>query len=96
MSDGGPASSPLGEGPASPWSVPDFRWLWIGRLAAVLGIQIQSSDIRSSCRWRCQAITAYSSQHFHFFFSLLQACLSPGGIIYDPGRKTNGIFHLDP
>ena len=45
MSDGGPASSPLGEGPASPWSVPDFRWLWIGRLSAVLGIQIQSSAL---------------------------------------------------
>lgn len=45
MSDEGPASSPLTEGPTSPWSVPDFRWLWLGRLAAVLGIQIQSSAL---------------------------------------------------
>ncbi|HAJ03487.1 MAG TPA: MFS transporter, partial [Brevundimonas sp.] len=45
MSDDRPNASPLSEGPTSPWSVPDFRWLWIGRLAAVLGIQIQSSAL---------------------------------------------------
>ena len=33
------------DGPASPWSIRDFRLLWVGRVAAVLGIQIQSSAL---------------------------------------------------
>jgi len=33
------------EGPASPWLIRDFRLLWVGRVAAVLGIQIQSSAL---------------------------------------------------
>jgi MFS family permease len=33
------------EGPASPWAIRDFRLLWVGRVAAVLGIQIQSSAL---------------------------------------------------
>lgn len=33
------------EGPASPWAIRDFRLLWAGRVAAVLGIQIQSSAL---------------------------------------------------
>ena len=37
--------SPLHDGPASPWSIRDFRLLWVGRVAAVLGIQIQSSAL---------------------------------------------------
>ncbi|MET4683936.1 MFS transporter [Brevundimonas faecalis] len=32
-------------GPPSPWAIRDFRLLWIGRVAAVLGIQIQSSAL---------------------------------------------------
>lgn len=36
---------PTPEGPASPWSIRDFRLLWVGRVAAVLGIQIQSSAL---------------------------------------------------
>ncbi|MFC5371729.1 MFS transporter [Brevundimonas faecalis] len=32
-------------GPSSPWAIRDFRLLWIGRVAAVLGIQIQSSAL---------------------------------------------------
>jgi MFS family permease len=36
---------PPPEGPASPWSIRDFRLLWVGRVAAVLGIQIQSSAL---------------------------------------------------
>ena len=32
-------------GPSSPWVIRDFRLLWIGRVAAVLGIQIQSSAL---------------------------------------------------
>lgn len=35
---------PPGE-PTSPWAIRDFRLLWAGRLAAVLGIQIQSSAL---------------------------------------------------
>lgn len=38
-----PPSPP--EGPASPWAIRDFRLLWLGRVAAVLGIQIQSSAL---------------------------------------------------
>ncbi|MNU78426.1 Enterobactin exporter EntS [compost metagenome] len=38
--DGGP-SSPH----SSPWAIRDFRLLWLGRVAAVLGIQIQSSAL---------------------------------------------------
>ena len=33
------------EGSASPWAIRDFRLLWVGRVAAVLGIQIQSSAL---------------------------------------------------
>lgn len=33
------------EGPSSPWAIRDFRLLWVGRVAAVLGIQIQSSAL---------------------------------------------------
>ncbi|WP_292094770.1 MFS transporter, partial [Brevundimonas sp.] len=33
------------EGPASPWGIRDFRLLWLGRVVAVLGIQIQSSAL---------------------------------------------------
>jgi MFS family permease len=32
-------------GPSSPWGIGDFRLLWLGRLVAVLGIQIQSSAL---------------------------------------------------
>jgi len=32
-------------GPSSPWGLRDFRLLWLGRVAAVLGIQIQSSAL---------------------------------------------------
>jgi len=32
-------------GPSSPWGIRDFRLLWLGRVAAVLGIQIQSSAL---------------------------------------------------
>ncbi|MNJ26242.1 enterobactin exporter EntS [compost metagenome] len=38
--EGGP-SSPH----SSPWAIRDFRLLWLGRVAAVLGIQIQSSAL---------------------------------------------------
>ena len=42
----GPAHPPEPpEGPASPWAIRDFRLLWVGRVAAVLGIQIQSSAL---------------------------------------------------
>ena len=40
-----PIQPPLPEGPASPWAIRDFRLLWAGRVAAVLGIQIQSSAL---------------------------------------------------
>lgn len=40
-----PASSGPPEGPASPWGIRDFRLLWLGRVVAVLGIQIQSSAL---------------------------------------------------
>ncbi|TAJ56133.1 MAG: MFS transporter [Brevundimonas sp.] len=40
-----PVQPPPPEGPASPWSIRDFRLLWVGRVAAVLGIQIQSSAL---------------------------------------------------
>ena len=33
------------ERPPSPWAIRDFRLLWLGRVAAVLGIQIQSSAL---------------------------------------------------
>jgi len=33
------------DGPESPWGIRDFRLLWIGRLVAVLAIQIQSSAL---------------------------------------------------
>jgi MFS family permease len=36
---------PPPEGPSSPWAIRDFRLLWVGRVAAVLGIQIQSSAL---------------------------------------------------
>jgi MFS family permease len=32
-------------GPSSPWAIRDFRLHWLGRVAAVLGIQIQSSAL---------------------------------------------------
>ena len=38
-----PPASP--EGPSSPWAIRDFRLLWLGRVVAVLGIQIQSSAL---------------------------------------------------
>lgn len=38
-------SPPPPEGPASPWGIRDFKLLWLGRLVAVLGIQIQSSAL---------------------------------------------------
>jgi len=40
-----PVQPPPPEGPASPWAIRDFRLLWVGRVAAVLGIQIQSSAL---------------------------------------------------
>jgi MFS family permease len=40
-----PIQLPPPEGPASPWAIRDFRLLWVGRVAAVLGIQIQSSAL---------------------------------------------------
>lgn len=40
-----PVHPPPSEGPASPWGIRDFRLLWLGRVAAVLGIQIQSSAL---------------------------------------------------
>jgi MFS family permease len=40
-----PIQPPPPEGPASPWAIRDFRLLWVGRVAAVLGIQIQSSAL---------------------------------------------------
>ncbi|MGQ3041350.1 MAG: MFS transporter [Brevundimonas sp.] len=33
------------EGPSSPWGIRDFRFLWFGRVVAVLGIQVQSSAL---------------------------------------------------
>ncbi|MGV8930122.1 MAG: MFS transporter [Brevundimonas sp.] len=39
-----PPSPPPG-GPTSPWAIRDFRLLWVGRVAAVLGIQVQSSAL---------------------------------------------------
>ena len=36
---------PPDSGPSSPWGLRDFRLLWLGRVAAVLGIQIQSSAL---------------------------------------------------
>jgi MFS family permease len=37
---------PPGDGePSSPWGIRDFKLLWLGRLTAVLGIQIQSSAL---------------------------------------------------
>lgn len=42
---GPPPGSPSDGGPASPWGIRDFRLLWLGRLVAVLGIQIQSSAL---------------------------------------------------
>ncbi|MBL0968782.1 MAG: MFS transporter [Brevundimonas sp.] len=38
-----PPSPP--EGPSSPWGIRDFRFLWFGRVVAVLGIQVQSSAL---------------------------------------------------
>ena len=38
-------TSPPDDGPATPWGIRDFRLLWLGRLVAVLGIQIQSSAL---------------------------------------------------
>ncbi|QBX38820.1 MFS transporter [Brevundimonas sp. S30B] len=38
-------SPPPPEGPASPWAIRDFKLLWLGRVVAVLGIQIQSSAL---------------------------------------------------
>ena len=40
-----PIQPPPPEGPASTWAIRDFRLLWVGRVAAVLGIQIQSSAL---------------------------------------------------
>jgi MFS family permease len=41
-----PPPSPPGDGePTSPWGIRDFRLLWLGRVVAVLGIQIQSSAL---------------------------------------------------
>lgn len=46
--DTGPPTPPVppadGE-PSSPWGIRDFRLLWLGRVTAVLGIQIQSSAL---------------------------------------------------
>src|SRR5690606_14939396 len=42
---GPPVASPPDDGPFSPWGIGDFRLLWLGRLVAVLGIQIQSSAL---------------------------------------------------
>ena len=36
---------PPPEGPSSPWGIRDFRFLWLGRVLAVLAIQIQSSAL---------------------------------------------------
>lgn len=42
---GPPPGSPPDDGPSSPWGIRDFRLLWLGRMVAVLGIQIQSSAL---------------------------------------------------
>lgn len=36
------AADPRGD---NPWAIPDFRYLWLGRLLAVLAIQIQSTTV---------------------------------------------------
>ena len=43
--DRGTPVPPGDGGPASPWGIRDFRLLWLGRVTAVLGIQIQSSAL---------------------------------------------------
>ena len=43
--DSGTPVPPGDGGPASPWGIRDFRLLWLGRVTAVLGIQIQSSAL---------------------------------------------------
>lgn len=40
-----PTPPPPPEGPSSPWGIRDFRFLWFGRVVAVLGIQVQSSAL---------------------------------------------------
>lgn len=40
-----PTPPPPAEGPSSPWGIRDFRFLWFGRVVAVLGIQVQSSAL---------------------------------------------------
>lgn len=40
-----PTPSDHHDGPESPWGIRDFRLLWLGRVVAVLGIQIQSSAL---------------------------------------------------
>ena len=40
-----PAAGSDHSGPASPWAISDFRLLWLGRVTAVLGIQIQYSAL---------------------------------------------------
>jgi len=42
---GPPPGSSHDGGPSSPWGIGDFRLLWLGRMVAVLGIQIQSSAL---------------------------------------------------
>lgn len=43
--DSGTPVPPGDGGPSSPWGIRDFRLLWVGRVTAVLGIQIQSSAL---------------------------------------------------
>ena len=43
--DSGTPVPPGDGGPSSPWGIRDFRLLWLGRVTAVLGIQIQSSAL---------------------------------------------------
>ncbi|WP_309628573.1 MFS transporter [Brevundimonas sp.] len=40
-----PAAGPSGADGTNPWAIRDFRLIWLGRIAAVLAIQIQSSAL---------------------------------------------------
>lgn len=40
-----PEPPAAGDGPVSPWGIRDFQLLWVGRVLAVLAIQIQSSAL---------------------------------------------------
>ena len=90
---------PPPEGPASPWAIRDFRLLWVGRVAAVLGIQIQSSTLL----WQVYEIARrdHPIEEASLYLGLVGLCqflpllalTLPAGALADRRDRYNTVTH---